>query len=282
MKDKILLLGSSGLLGSALNKAPTGHAQVLTPSRFDLNLTDLDALETYIKAYKPSLIINAAGMVSAQQCEHNADQAFKLNTDLPAKLAQLSKAQGSTLVHFSCLDVYGDESRARSLSSCTENTPTNPQNIYAESKLLGDNAVAEHAEDYLIFRLSGLYSKQDLSVKNERPPIVIGAPTSAEYVAVTVMRSLERVNRGVIRVHPGVYHLSTKGEACWQEFYREVALLRQNRQLLVNSPSLVTKDSRLCMDKVEDTFCLLVPSWRSQLKSIITDPKDFAKAVGQH
>lgn len=273
MRKKIVLLGSTGQLGRALDSALSRSNIVITPTRRELDLTDLQMVEEYLDLHKPDLIINSAGYTRVQPCEENSDLANQLNTELPAGIARIATKLNALLVHFSCLSVHGEVLPQHGQAICNENSATNPKTHYARSKLAGDWAIQAQAQNYLIFRLSGLYSSTDLSVKTERDALQLGAPTCVDYVAATVVRSLERIYRRVIRFRPGVYNLSAKGHADWTDFYNEISSLQQSYQVLNSSPRLVEQGSRICVEKVENTFCILVPSWKAQLKSRVEVPR---------
>lgn len=278
MKEKIVLLGSTGTLGRALREALPPSCTILTPTRRELDLTDFNAVTSYFELHKPTIIINAAGLARVHACEQNKELADKLNTELPACLAQLSTQLGAALVHFSCVDVYGDVLPRHGLALCCEQSRTDPKTYYARSKLAGDWAIQAQAQDYLIFRLSGVYCSTDLAIKSEHDALNLGAPTSADYVAATIVRSLDRLYRRVIRFHPGVYNFTTKGHADWNDFYRELSVLRKNYRLLNSSPRLVEQGSRISVEKLENAFCIQVPTWQSQLKSVVSVPTQLNQA----
>ena len=278
MREKIVLLGSTGIVGRAMREALPTSSIILAPTCRELDLTDLEAVDNYFKQHKPTLIINAAGLARVHACEHNKALADTLNTGLPARLAQLSTRLDALLVHFSCVDVYGDVLPRHGLTLCCEQTATNPRTHYARSKLAGDWAIQAQAKNYLIFRLSGVYCNTDLTIKSERDALSLGAPTSVDYVATTIVRSLQRIYRRVIRFHPGVYNFTAKGHADWNDFYRELSVLRKNYRLLNSSPRLVEQGSRISVEKLENAFCIQVPTWQSQLKSVMHTPEQLNRA----
>lgn len=272
MTSKTLLLGSTGFLGRELKAALAQAPCLLAPTRSELDVTDTTALRDYILSHQPTTIINAVGLSGTKAASSQPDLAQQLNCDLPQTLAELSNEIGQcTLVHFSTLEVYGPVKPEHGQAYYTEDSPARPKSVYAKTKLDGDLAIASTASHYLIFRLSPLYNGQRLFVVEEHEPIVLGAPTAVQYVANTVVRSLGRIERRVLRVHSGIYHLSSKGDADWQTFYREVTLQRQQPGLLgeLTAPALVAVGPKLSVEKVEDAFCLFVPSWQSQLKTFL-------------
>ena len=271
MTSKILLLGSTGFLGRELKAALAQAPCLLAPTKSELDVTDTAALHDYILRHQPATIINAVGLTGTQAASDHPELAQQLNSELPQALAELAnQLEKCTLVHFSTLEVYGPVKPEHGQAYYTEDSPTRPKTVYAKTKLQGDLAVSSTATHYLIFRLSPLYDGERLFAVEEREPIVIGAPTAVQYVANTVVRSLGRIERRVLRVHSGIYHLSSKGDADWQTFYREVTLQRQTPGLLGQAtPTLVAVGPKLSVEKVENAFCLFVPSWQSQLKTFL-------------
>lgn len=270
MMKKAILLGATGLLGRELKAAMETNLQLLAPNRQSLDVTDSKALRDYLQNEQPDTIINAVGLRGVKRCDADPELAHQLNTQLPEVLADYCNKHQTRLVHFSCANVYGPVSAAGDLIE--ENTATNPQSVYARTKLKGDLAIEQNCVNYLIFRLSGLYDRHVLTQLDERDPIIVGAPTTAFYVADTVARSLSRIERQVIRVHSGVYHLCTKGGADWHALNQEAASLKGSTGIFkvpVNDQSIPLAPS-LSLAKVEGTFCLSIPEWRAQLRTTLS------------
>lgn len=280
MTKKIVLLGSSGLLGRALQDILGEFYDVLAPLRKELELSDLAAVSEYLADHSPDMVVNAAALTGVQACEENPELAYQINTELPRQLAESCSAlEHCLLVHFSCLDVYGDIKPAHGRALCLEDSAAHPQSVYAKTKLQGDIAIQQIIENHLVFRLGGLYRARDLSAVVTREPFSLGAPTEVGYIANMLARSLNRVERKVLRIHPGIYHFTTKGEADWQTFHREVAAQRRAGQIVMGtSPELVAKASRISVEKVEDAFCLFIPTWQAQLKNLLMSEKSQERA----
>jgi len=64
-KSKVLVTGSSGMVGSSLSKALAqyGHLTLLTPSRKQLNLLDSNAVDDYFKEFRPDYVFMLAAKV---------------------------------------------------------------------------------------------------------------------------------------------------------------------------------------------------------------------------
>lgn len=273
MIKKVLLLGASGLLGRELHRELSSTAiPLLAPSKHTLNISDETVLISYLEKHKPDIIINAIGLHGIQQNDTKPDLSKSLNVDLPRILASYTKASGScNLIHFSTVEVYGCNENAALSKVYTEDSAVKPKCLYTQNKLKGEVAVQENCNDYLIFRLGALYDQRQLYQSGARDPITIGAPTSAQYVAYTIARSISRIGRRVIKTHPGIYNLSCKGDADWQAFAREVAAQREKMRVLEPNKGLITVGPRLSLDKAENTFCLFLPTWQALLKSVLAE-----------
>lgn len=63
MKQKILILGSNGFVGSAISrKADLNQFEILTPDKSECDLMNFQNLKTYFQINNPDLVINASGI----------------------------------------------------------------------------------------------------------------------------------------------------------------------------------------------------------------------------
>ena len=79
--NKILLLGSSGQIGSNLKKKLkliTKKVKIL--SKRELNLENLNSIKKVLDKIQPNLIINAAGYTKVDEAEKKKNKCFKINT----------------------------------------------------------------------------------------------------------------------------------------------------------------------------------------------------------
>ena len=77
--NKILLLGSSGQIGSNLKKKLkliTKKVKIL--SKRELNLENLNSIKKVLDKIQPNLIINAAGYTKVDEAEKKKDKTRKL------------------------------------------------------------------------------------------------------------------------------------------------------------------------------------------------------------
>ena len=73
---KILVLGSTGQLGTALKNDLTKWCEVTFLNRNDLDFTNIESLNTKLRDLKPDFIINGAAYTNVDQAEEIIEKAF--------------------------------------------------------------------------------------------------------------------------------------------------------------------------------------------------------------
>ncbi|SHH68386.1 dTDP-4-dehydrorhamnose reductase [Halobaculum gomorrense] len=158
---RLLVLGANGLLGSNVLCAGqqrdwtvcgTYHS---TQPAFDIPLTQFDlraytSFEDVLTEHGPDVVVNCAAMTDVDGCETNPERARVLNGDAPGGLAAVCSENDVEFVHVSTDYVFDGRER----EPYSESAETNPRQVYGESKLVGEQAVAEEATDALVARLS--------------------------------------------------------------------------------------------------------------------------------
>lgn len=143
---RILLFGSSGLLGKELTK--NNEHVFLTPSHSDIDIMDIDRLTRYIKAHNPDLVINAAAIIDNRRIEQEPKYAIGTNIIGASNVALLCDVLNIRLVYISTDYIYeGGHGNYK------EEDPILPFNNYAWSKLGGECAV-RLVKNHLIIRTS--------------------------------------------------------------------------------------------------------------------------------
>lgn len=220
---KVLILGAQGQVGFELQRAFACQGELLTPSRHALDLTDAAAVERYLNATQPDLVLNAAAYTAVDKAEQDADVAAQLNTQLPALLADYVGArQGQArLVHYSTDYVYHSDAQG----ALTESSPCLPQSVYGRSKLAGEQAIQQVAAAHsYIFRISWVYAQRRhnfvrtmlrLAQQHQQLSIVddqYGAPIAASLVADVTLQAL------CCNLEAGIYNLTCSGTTHWKAF----------------------------------------------------------------
>ena len=289
MNKTIVLLAPTGQVGFELNRQLQSLGNVITVARGDVDFTDSEAIYQHIDVMRPDVIVNAAAYTAVDKAESDIENAFLLNRELPHTLARLSKVHDAWLIHYSSDYVYPGTGEA----PWGELDQPDPQNTYGHSKLEGDLAVEKTASKYLIFRTSWVYAARGnnfllsmLKLGQEREALnivndQIGAPTPARLIATVTAFCIQKV---LLSAQPqdmsGIYHLAPNGETSWFGFAKQIfheahikgvrlALKADGLTPIASSeyptPAVRPHNSRLKLDKIESTFNLIMPTWKSQL-----------------
>ncbi|KAG1800230.1 NAD dependent epimerase/dehydratase [Suillus plorans] len=148
--SKIVVTGASGVLGTAVHKAfekalryeVVGLKNKSTASHLvQLDLTDKEATKQKLEEIKPTCLhCDWQGVIHCA-AERRPDVAEKLNVEVPGYLAELAKAINFTLVYISTDYVF--DGRSPPPGGYTPELPTNPLQIYGQTKRDGETAVLQ-------------------------------------------------------------------------------------------------------------------------------------------
>lgn len=243
--DKIVILGSEGMLGGALMKQFAESYQVIGLDRKDIDVTDPKNVEQKLRELQPVAVVNAAAYNNVDEVEKNEDSyatAKKINGEAVGNLAAITKELGIPLVHFSSDYVFA----GKDLAGYNETSSTSPINKYAETKLLGETLLQKNTDQFYLVRLSRMFGSPGVSqmakksfvdvmldlVAQGKPEIKVvdeerSCPTYSIDLATFVY---DLVNRG----RPfGIYHGANSGTCTWYEMAKMVFELKGLKPNLV-------------------------------------------------
>ena len=293
---KILLFGKNGQLGWELQRslAPLGELVALDhDSRDGLcgDFTRPDGLADTVRRVAPQIVVNAAAYTAVDKAESAPELAQAINARAPAILAEEAARIGAWLVHYSTdyvFDGSGDKPRV-------ETDPTGPLNVYGQTKLEGEHAVAKNPL-HLIFRTSWVYAargenfaKTMLRLAQERDHLrviadQIGAPTGAELLADVTAHALRAAQSRPELA--GLYHLAAGGETNWHTYAALVIdrARRAGRTVRIGPDGLEAiptsayptaarrpLNSRLNTEKLCHAFGLHLPAWQLGVSRLLDE-----------
>lgn len=225
---KILLFGSTGLIGSALQHEFAKHSEVIliTPSHAECDVRNEQNIEETVKKYKPNVIVNATGYTKvdvAQQEESEKKICYSLNKETPLLLNAAAKNIGALFVHISTDYVFDG----------TKNTPYTeydapcPISVYGTSKYEGEKCIQTNGGHCIIARTAWPFgpggknfvdTMLQLSLTNEILRVVddqIGSPT---YTLDFAESLYALIKKGVL----GIHHIVNSGEASWYTLAKSI------------------------------------------------------------
>jgi dTDP-4-dehydrorhamnose reductase len=220
---KVLIIGANGMLGRDMLNHLSDDYSVIGADINEVDIASQTQVDKYVPAQEPGLVVNCAAVSSADECEKDAERAFKVNTGGPVNLAKVCKRLGIPLVHISS-DFIFDGTKD---TPYREDDPPNPLMIYGETKLASEKEIAKVFNDFIVIRPRWLFGFNDKSFVRfilrkvaEDGPVPI---YNAEHACPTYTLDLvDGILNLVDQPARGIYHFSNYGHCDRLEFAREI------------------------------------------------------------
>ena len=285
---RVLITGASGQLGQSLLMQKNHLHELIAFSRTQLDITDADQLNTFIKESKPDVVINLAAYTAVDQAETNIDAAFAVNAEAVKNIAKITNHHQIPIIHLSTDYVFSGDKELPYL----ETDIPNPINVYGKSKLAGEIAIRKHNPMHIIVRSSWVFSaigknflktilrltqeKKEISVVNDQ----IGGPTCADDLASFLIVLLNQLNK-FSDTDWGVYHYCGTPYVSWFEFAQEIINQLDSKSVDLLNARIIPISSRqyagatrpanssLNMEKAQARFGVAPSDWRYKLKQLI-------------
>lgn len=288
-RPRFLLFGKHGQVAWELRRTLAPLADVTAVGRDDVDLTHADAIRRVIREVAPSFIINAAAYTAVDKAENEEDRARQINAEAPAVMAAEAERHAAALIHFSTDYVFDGTSN----TPYVEDDATNPLGAYGRTKLAGEQAVAGSGAPHLILRLCWVYGTrganfmrtiQRLAREREVLRVVndqFGCPTPARLIAEATALLLRGCGTpAAVASVSGIYHLCTTGQATWHALASAIvnALPAEARTCRAVEPITTAEYPTparrppftvLATDKLEHSFGLRLPDWRTALDLVL-------------
>ena len=106
---KILLTGANGMLAKAVKYRLREGNEIICTDVEDLDITDLERVQEFVKETKPEYIVNCAAYTAVDKAEEAGEIVEKINANGPENLAIAAEENDAVLVHISTDYVFGGE-----------------------------------------------------------------------------------------------------------------------------------------------------------------------------
>ena len=103
MDKRILLLGSTGKVGTALNTVLGEDYAISCKNSKDFDAMNFDSVRDMIEKEKPEIVINTVAFLGIDPCELEPERAFKMNTLYPKQLAELCSSTSVQMQYLATL-----------------------------------------------------------------------------------------------------------------------------------------------------------------------------------
>ena len=251
---KILQIGTKGQLGWELLRTCAPLGEVVALDYPDVDLSDSIGLRELVRSVKPDIIINAAAYTNVDKAESEPELARAINATGPGVLAEEAKKFNAVLVHYST-DYVFDGTKG---SPYVETDQPNPLNVYGQTKLEGEQAIAASGCANLVLRTSWVYSMRQggfvtkvlqWAREQEVMRVVddqISSPTSARMLAeITALILAQGRNDvyGYLSEKGGLYHCAGGGSCSRYEWAKAILELDPRKEEQVVKELLPAKSS---------------------------------------
>jgi dTDP-4-dehydrorhamnose reductase len=310
MKPAIVLIGTNGQVGRELHRMLPRVGEVTPLDRTRLDLTQPEEIRRAIRTFHPAFIVNAAAYTAVDKAESEESVARAINVEAPAVMAEEANKIGAALIHFSTDYVfdglktspYDEDDPANPLNVYGRTKLEGERAIQASgaAHLILRTAwvYATEGKNFLLTILRLATQREELRIVRDQ----IGAPTLAGELARAATNILAQISGGdggpfSLADVGGIYHMTAAGETSWCDFAS--AILQEAAAIPAACPwfaaatsglpliarriiPITTNDyptparrpaySVLSNVRLNRTFSLHLPDWRTQLHSVFVNP----------
>lgn len=289
---KVLVVGHRGMLAQALIRGlQRAGLTALSQGRPVLDITQAESTQKALAALQPDMVINAAAYTAVDQAESEKAQAFAVNRDGAAHVADVCHEIGVPLIHVST-DYVFDGTVRRPYRE--EDSPA-PLGVYGESKWQGEMAVRVRHREHLIVRTAWVYSRHGhnflqtmLRLARERTVLRVvndqyGCPTWSWDLATALVTMCQRIIQDRRRVPWGTYHCCGASQTTWYGFAQAIIKAAQAFEPLkvreivpipttaYPTPAQRPANSVLDCSKVRTVFGITPRPWQESVQDCIQE-----------
>ncbi|CAI2308603.1 TPA: dTDP-4-dehydrorhamnose reductase [Vibrio parahaemolyticus] len=287
---RVLITGCNGQVGHCLTEilSNTENVSLLAVDREELDITVKKAVSDVVRAFKPTIIINAAAHTAVDKAEDEVALSFAINRDGPKFLAEAAKEVGAAILHISTDYVF----EGNKVGEYVENDVTNPQGVYGASKLAGEIAVAEVCDKHVILRTAWVFgeygnnfvktmlrlaaTRSELSIVGDQ----FGGPTYAGDIAKALVEIAKKISNDE-SIEYGIYHYSGQPHVSWYEFADTIFDNAVEQGILRSKPTLSSitteqyptparrpSNSTLSSNKILHAFEINTSDWKAAITNL--------------
>ena len=244
---RVLLTGSSGQLGKAIQNTIPYEVDMFVPNRNNLNLEDAKDCYEIIKKIKPDWVINSGAYTNVEEAETNKELTLKINSQAPEAFAYALKKYGGKLMQISTDYVFNGEKDI----PYEVHDNHDPINFYGKSKslaeesirniLTGDNKlnilrtswlISPTGKNFLLTIMKLLENKKNINVVNDQ----IGCLTSTFSLSKIIWQLIKKNENysNIGKIFPTTFHWAENGEITWYQLASKIREICKELKIIDN------------------------------------------------
>ncbi len=247
-----------------------------------LDITDAAAVQQVLTQIAPDVVIHCAAWTAVDAAEDMEEKVRSINAQGTAHIAQVCKTLNAKMVYISTDYVFDGQGTTPWEPDCKDYKPLN---VYGQTKLEGELAVAQTLEKYFIVRIAWVFGKNgnnfiktmlNLSQKYETLRVVndqVGTPTYTLDLSRLLVDMVETEKYGY-------YHATNEGGyISWADFAKEI--FRQAGKNVTVTPVTTAEyglskaarpyNSRLSKENLVRSGFAPLPTWQDALSRYLKE-----------
>ena len=225
---KVLVTGVKGQLGyDVVNELEKQNIEAVGVDIEEMDITDSASVNKVIKEVNPDAVIHCAAWtaVDAAEDEDKKEKVKLVNVDGTQNIANVCKELDIKMMYISTDYVFNGEGTEPWQPDCKDYAP---QNVYGQTKLDGELAVANTLDKYFIVRIAWVFGKNGINFiktmlkvgkNHDQLKVVsdqIGTPTYTFDLAKLLVSM-------IVTDKYGYYHATNEGGyISWWDFTKEI------------------------------------------------------------
>lgn len=287
---RVLVTGVKGQLGyDVVNELNKRNHEAIGVDVEEMDVTDEAAVYRVIGEAKPDAVVHCAAWTAVDAAEDpdNYDKVMKINALGTEYVARACKTLDAKMTYISTDYVFDGRGDEPWEPDCKDYAPLN---VYGESKLLGEKAVAGLSDKFFIVRIAWVFGKNGnnfiktmLKLSETRDVLRV---VSDQIGTPTYTRDLARLLVDMIETEKyGYYHATNEGGyVSWADFAKEIFLQAGKSTLVIPvttaeyglSKARRPFNSRLDKSKLVASGFTPLPSWQDALKRYLAELNENA------
>ncbi|MCL4479190.1 MAG: dTDP-4-dehydrorhamnose reductase [Deltaproteobacteria bacterium] len=273
--QKVIITGANGMLAYALKETIGSNFDLIALTEKELDITNSEDVLYTMRDIRPDVLVNAAAYTYVDKAEQEQTLARLINGTAVGYIAKACNITNTRVIHISSDYIFDGEKEGH----YTEYDEPNPMSIYGISKLIGEQELTKHTDNYVIIRSQWLYGDHgsnfaetiiSLAEKKDELKVVddqYGSPTYTMDLAKAIKLIIQRND-----IKKDIFNFSNEGVVSWFGFAKDIFRLMgvEIKLIPVDSsayprPAKRPHNSALDKTKIKNALGLDIRPWYDAL-----------------